>query len=166
MRGGEDVDAVDDKLGLPLACESCDWRLDERTWEANCSGMAGLGGRSPMVFDPLDIDTRRVPVARSSTLGLRFRVVSGNCSVLDLGVVDDDALFDIEPLLELAARPLADFQDFRIDLRTLLLSAGALDGGCCTTDGGRCVCCEDGLEIATGGGEGDRITLDRPGCTG
>lgn len=85
-RGGDDV--VDDILGRPLPRVSCDCRLAERACIANCSGIAGLGGRSTSVADPDDMEPR--PVAMSNTLGLRFRAASGGCSVLDRGVDELD----------------------------------------------------------------------------
>lgn len=63
--------------------------------------------------------------ARSKTLGLRFLVISGKCSLLERGVVDDEpATLEMEPLLAAAYKPVLDFHDFKIDLRTLPLSGG------------------------------------------
>lgn len=83
--------------------------------------MAGLGGISTSVaLDMLEPepDKRRPPVAISSALGRRFLPVSGSCSVLDRGVVELGRERDALPF----DSPVADFQDFRMDLRILPLS--------------------------------------------
>jgi hypothetical protein len=121
MRGGDDADPLEETLGRPF---DCDCRLDERICVANCSGRAGLGGISDDCPEPGL--PRSTPEASSTTLGLRFFAVSGSCSVLDLGVEDADPFF--------VERPLADFHDLRIDLRTLFFSGGALAGTCGVSD--------------------------------
>lgn len=149
MRGGEAASMEDDTLSLPFECDSCEVRLDERICCVNCSGIAGLGGSSPSVLELTLEPPRSATDARSTMLGLRFLRVSGNCSLLDLGVDAVEPFFT--PLLELAERPLDDFHDLSIDLRTLLLCGG--ESG--AADGGRFVCC-DGGRLPEGGVEGRR----------
>lgn len=79
--------------------------------------------------------------------------------MLDRGVVIEDVeAFDACPL-DCEESPVVDFQDLRIDLRTLLFSTGVgggweVEGGrVLVTEGGR-VCCIDGGRVATGVGDG------------
>lgn len=78
-----------------------------------CSGKAGLGGMSESIEDPPMED--RIPFVKSATLGLLLRP-SGGWSVLDRGVDEED----VDLCFDEAERPVADFHDLRMDLRTPL----------------------------------------------